>query len=351
MTLEAIKWGGRKLTILDQLLLPLKEEYIDVTSVEDGWVAINKMQVRGAPAIAIVGCLSLATELAHGRYSNASEVVSLVLQKLKYLVTARPTAVNMETAAKKLTSFTKNLKNEGKSAEEIVEEVIGWCEKLLEDDVTTNVKIGKLGAAAVLNHIAGGRKARLLTHCNTGSLATAGYGTALGVVRALQEAGRLEHVYCTETRPYNQGSRLTAFELVAEGLPGTLICDSAAAALMKEKGIDAVIVGADRVAGNWDTANKIGTYQLAVVAKHHGIPFFVCSPTTSIDQTLSGGADIPIEERSHKEITDVAGTRIAAPGIACWNPGFDITPADLITGGVVTETEVIVPPSATLSKA
>lgn len=351
MTLEAIKWRDRKLTILDQLLLPMKKEYIDVTCVEDGWGAINKMQVRGAPAIAIVGCLSLAAELARGKYSSASEVVSLVSQKLKYLVTARPTAVNMETAARQLTPFTENLKNEGKSAEEIVEGVISWCEKLLENDVATNVKIGKLGAAAVLNHIPSGRKARVLTHCNTGSLATASYGTALGVVRALQEAGRLEHVYCTETRPYNQGSRLTAFELVAESLPGTLICDSAAATLMREKGIDAVLVGADRVAANWDTANKIGTYQLAIVAKHHGVPFFVCSPTTTIDQSLSGGADIPIEERSHKEITDVAGTRIAAPGIACWNPAFDITPAELITGGVVTETEVVVPPSATLSKA
>lgn len=351
MSLEAIQWQGRKLRILDQLLLPGKKEYIDVTSVDQGWSVINKMQVRGAPAIGIVGCLSLAAELSNGTYSSGTEVAAVVTEKLRYLVTARPTAVNMETAAKKLTAFTETLKNEGKETQEVIEAVIRWCEELLEEDVQTNRKIGSLGSAAVLSHITDGRKVRVLTHCNTGSLATAGYGTALGVVRALHEAGRLEQVYCTETRPYNQGARLTAYELVADSLPGTLICDSAAAALMREKTIDAVLVGADRVAANCDTANKIGTYQLAVVAKHHGVPFFVCAPNTSVDKTLGGGADIPIEERPHREMTDVAGTRVAAPGIVCWNPAFDITPAELITGGVVTEKEVIVPPSASHTKA
>ncbi|KAG0726339.1 Methylthioribose-1-phosphate isomerase [Chionoecetes opilio] len=346
MMLEAIQWRERKLRILDQLLLPLNKEYIDVTCVNEGWKVINKMQVRGAPAIAIVGCLSLAAELSKGTYTSGPEVAGVVAEKLRHLVTARPTAVNMETARKELTAFTQSLEREGKGAEEIVEAVIGWCEDLLEEDVRTNRKIGSLGSAAVLSRLSGGAKARVLTHCNTGSLATAGYGTALGVVRALQEAGRLERVYCTETRPYNQGARLTAYELVCEGLPGTLICDSAAAALMREKGVDAVLVGADRVAANWDTANKIGTYQLAVVAKHHGVPFFVCAPTTSIDKTLGGGADIPIEERPERELTDVAGTRVAAVGIACWNPAFDITPAELITGGVITEAQVVVPASA-----
>nr|CAG4648721.1 EOG090X08IP [Polyphemus pediculus] len=182
-----------------------------------------------------------------------------------------------------------------------------------------------------------------MTHCNTGSLATSGYGTALGVIRSLHKTGHLEHVYCTETRPYNQGSRLTAFELVYEKMPATLICDNMVAALMKQFKINAVIVGADRVTANGDTANKIGTYQIALLAKAHNVLFYVAAPFSSIDFQLASGDLIPIEERPHHEMTHIGSTRTAAPGINCWNPGFDVTPAHLITGGIVTEKGVFKP--------
>nr|CAG4644900.1 EOG090X08IP [Leptodora kindtii] len=261
-TLQAIRYDNGKLDILDQLQLPQQCIYIDITSVEDAWRAIRQMKVRGAPAIAIVGCLSLAVEL-HNNHPNTK--------------------------------------------------------------------------TELLEHVSSRHKLRVLTHCNTGSLATAGYGTALGVIRKLQEKGLLEHVYCTETRPYNQGSRLTAFELVYEKIPATLICDSMAAAAMQRFSIDVVIVGADRVAANGDTANKIGTYQLAVVAQCHSVPFYVAAPSSSIDMNLESGEQICIEERDETEITHSVGVRIAADGIRCWNPAFDVTPARLITGGIVTE--------------
>ncbi|NXW26000.1 MTNA isomerase, partial [Circaetus pectoralis] len=215
-------------------------------------------------------------------------------------------------------------------------------EGLLEKDREDNRSIGAHGAQHILQRVPEGG-VTLLTHCNTGTLATAGYGTALGVVRALHEQGRLTRVFCTETRPYNQGSRLTAFELLHDRVPATLIADSAAAAAMRDRGVQAVVVGADRVAANGDTANKIGTYQLAVAARHHGIPFYVAAPTSSCDPALPGSADIPIEERPGRELTHFQGLCLAPPGIDVWNPAFDVTPHDLITGGIVTEWGVFAP--------
>lgn len=342
MALEAIRWNENKLEILDQLLLPMRSEYIAVKDVKAGWQVINKMQVRGAPAIAIVGCLSLAAELVSSPFKDLLELNNSISQKLDYLVTARPTAVNMKKAAYELSSLSKKLCESDMCVEEVKKIVIAWCVQMLTDDVDTNKKMGEYGSLAILEK-SGEKKVKLLTHCNTGSLATAGYGTALGVARSLHAKGKLDHAYCTETRPYNQGARLTAYELVYESMPSTLICDSMAAALMKSQTIDAVVVGADRITRNGDTANKIGTYQLAVVAKHHNVLFYVCAPTTSIDLSLASGNDIPIEERPEKEMTDIAGVRIAAPGILCWNPAFDVTPAELITGGIITELGVIKP--------
>ncbi|XP_042860004.1 methylthioribose-1-phosphate isomerase-like isoform X2 [Penaeus japonicus] len=300
--------------------------------------------VRGAPAIAIVGCLSLAAELAEAKstYNEKAQLHKDVSSKLEYLVSARPTAVNMKKAAEELSNVSKSLCEKSISLQDMVKSIISWCEKMLEDDVNTNKKIGKFGAEAIISSNEGNSSVQVITHCNTGSLATAGYGTALGVIRALHDMGHLNKAFCTETRPYNQGARLTAYELVYEKIPSVLICDSMGAALMNSQKIHAVVVGADRVTRNGDTANKIGTYQLAVCAKHHNIPFYVCAPTTSIDLSLAHGKDIPIEERPHKEMTDVAGTRIAAPGISCWNPAFDVTPAELITG-IVTELGVLKP--------
>ena len=207
---------------------------------------------------------------------------------------------------------------------------------MLQADVADNVAIGEHGADSIVSMSKATYGLRLLTICNTGALATAGHGTALGIVRTLYSRGALERCYALETRPYNQGSRLTAFELVSEGIPGTLLCDSMAASLLREAKIDAVVVGADRVAANGDTANKIGTYQLAVLAKEHGVPFYVAAPSTSIDLTTLSGRDIVVEQRPASELTTMAGVQIAPDGIDVWNPSFDVTPNALVTG-IVTE--------------
>ncbi|EDW16486.1 methylthioribose-1-phosphate isomerase [Drosophila mojavensis] len=349
MSLQSIKYQRGSLEILDQLLLPVVSKYLPVRGVEDGWKVINKMQVRGAPAIAIVGCLSLAVEIYPEEFSSKKSLRQEIEGKLNYLVSARPTAVNMKISADELITLANELtKDDAITVEEMKQRFLKATEAMLEKDIADNRAIGANGAKAILEHVAEATgvatagPVRVLTHCNTGSLATAGYGTALGVVRNLSELGKLEHVYCTETRPYNQGARLTAYELVHEKLPATLVLDSMVAALLRVKNVAAVVVGADRVAANGDTANKIGTYQIAVVAKHHGVPFYVAAPLTSIDLEIPSGDHIIIEVRPDREMTHVGEHRIAAPGINCWNPAFDVTPASLITG-IITEHGVFKP--------
>ncbi|KAF7995667.1 hypothetical protein HCN44_006774 [Aphidius gifuensis] len=343
MTLEAIKWENGKLEILDQILLPAITRYVPVRGVEDGWKVINKMQVRGAPAIAIVGCLSLAVELQNEKLQDKSSLRREIEGKLNYLVSARPTAVNIKIAAEELISLANKLsKDDSITISEMNKKFLEVIDLMLIKDISDNKAIGDYGANEILKKIPDDNLVRVVTHCNTGTLATAGYGTALGVVRSLHKKKRLEQVYCTETRPYNQGARLTAYELVHEKIPGTLICDDMVAALMKSRRISAVVVGADRVAANGDTANKIGTYQIAIVAKHHGVPFYIAAPQTSIDFSISSGEHIPIEERPDREMTHLNDQRIAAAGIQCWNPAFDVTPANLITG-IITEVGVYRP--------
>ncbi|XP_012584588.1 PREDICTED: methylthioribose-1-phosphate isomerase isoform X2 [Condylura cristata] len=328
MTLEAIRYSRGSLQILDQLLLPQQSRYEAVVSVRQAWEAIRAMKVRGAPAIALVGCLSLAVELQAGAGGpGLAALVAFVRDELNFLVTARPTAVNMARAARDLAdAAAQEAEQEGATVETVRERVIRCAEDMLEKDLRDNRRIGDLGARHLLDLVAPeGGKVTVLTHCNTGALATAGYGTAL------------------ETRPYNQGARLTAFELVYEQIPATLIADSMAAAAMAHRGVSAVVVGADRVVANGDTANKVGTYQLAILAKHHGIPFYVAAPSSSCDLHLDSGQEIVIEERPGQELTDVHGIRIAAPGIGVWNPAFDVTPRDLITGGIITELGVFTP--------
>ncbi|XP_038627510.1 methylthioribose-1-phosphate isomerase isoform X2 [Tachyglossus aculeatus] len=345
MSLEAIRYRRGSLHILDQLLLPQQSHYEPVASVRQGWEAIRAMKVRGAPAIAIVGCLSLAVELqAGGGGPGLQALVAFVHESLRYLVTARPTAVNMARAARELSDFTdREARRDGATEDGVRESVICWAENMLEKDIGDNRKIGDHGAQHILERAAPrGGKVTVLTHCNTGSLATAGYGTALGVIRSLHSLGRLDHVYCTETRPYNQGARLTAYELVYEKIPATLIADSMVSVAMAQRSVS-VVVGADRVVANGDTANKVGTYQLAIAAKHHGIPFYVAAPSTSCDPSLQSGREIVIEERPERELTDLNGVRIAAPGIGVWNPAFDVTPHELISGGIITEHGVFSP--------
>ncbi|XP_028172840.1 methylthioribose-1-phosphate isomerase [Ostrinia nubilalis] len=343
MSLESIRYRRGNLEILDQLLLPLQTRYVKVQGVEDGWKVINKMQVRGAPAIAIVGCLSLAVELLKEEIDDKKVMRQEIEGKLNYLVSARPTAVNIKLAADELINLANTLSaDENVSPSEFKDRFITSIESMLTKDIEDNKAIGKFGSEAILHRLEGDGQVRILTHCNTGSLATAGYGTALGVIRSLFESKRLEHVYCTETRPYNQGARLTAYELVHEKIPATLIVDSMVSALMHSRNITAVVVGADRVAANGDTANKIGTYQIAIVARHHEVPFYVAAPLSSIDMALTSGDRIKIEERPDREMTHIGEHRIAAPGINCWNPSFDVTPASLITG-IITEKGVFTP--------
>ena len=245
----------------------------------------------------------------------------------------------MADAANKIKKLSLILKAEIDTTEQYRLILIEKMRKMLDEDKAANKSIGNYGALDIIEKIKARNqeKVNILTHCNTGSLATAGYGTALGVIRRLHELNLLNHCYCTETRPYNQGSRLTAYELVYEKIPSTLICDDMVGLLLARKNISAIIVGADRVVANGDTANKIGTYQLAIMAEYHNVPFYVAVTTTSIDLTKRTGDEIVIEERSSEEITHVKGIRIAAEGIGCWNPSFDVTPARLITGGLITE--------------
>ena len=293
------------------------------------------LQVRGAPAIAIVGSLSLALQLKNSEFEDKDALQKFVDSSFQYLLTARPTAVNIATSAQRFSWLLQKASPDA-SVQAVKDTILTEMEGMLDEDVKTNKLIGKFGAGDIIKRL-NGKKAIVLTHCNTGSLATAGYGTALGIIRSLHAQDALGHVYCTETRPYNQGARLTAYELVYEGIPATLICDSMGSLLMKEKGINSVVVGADRVVSNGDTANKIGTYQLAIAAQYHKVPFYVAAPVTSIDFSLGCGDQIKIEERPSKEMFYMGGSRTAAEGIGCWNPAFDVTPAGLITGGIVTE--------------
>ncbi|KAJ5343509.1 Initiation factor 2B alpha/beta/delta [Penicillium brevicompactum] len=363
--LQAIKYSKGQLEILDQLQLPFIETFIPIRSTEDGWHAIKDMKVRGAPAIAIVAMLALASELTSAVESGkvdrpVEEMCQFISDKLAYLVTSRPTAVNLSDAARKLETLVLNrAKVPGSLGIEIADTFIQAAEAMLGDDLNDNQRIGHNGAEWIAKYAtkSGNSQVAVLTHCNTGSLATSGYGTALGVVRSLAAKNILRHAYCTETRPYNQGSRLTAFELVHDKIPATLITDSMAAALLADThvGVGAIVVGADRVAANGDTANKIGTYALAVLARHHGVKFLVAAPRTTIDLATKSGQDIIIEQRPASEVTSIKGPRagtggtdgvsietvhIAAPGINVWNPAFDITPSALIDG-IVTEIGVV----------
>ncbi|PIN12114.1 putative translation initiation factor related to eIF-2B alpha/beta/delta subunits (CIG2/IDI2) [Handroanthus impetiginosus] len=344
-SLQSICYNRGFLQLLDQRKLPLETSYLDIKDSKDGWVAIKDMVVRGAPAIAIAAALSLAVEVSNlGAFSGTpNDAASFLSDKLDYLVSSRPTAVNLSDAATKLKEIIHKAAATSSEAQTVFQAYIEAAEVMLEDEVASNKAIGCYGANFLQNQQTDHKKISVLTHCNTGSLATAGYGTALGVIRALHEKGVLERAYCTETRPFNQGSRLTAFELVHDNIPATLIADSAAAALMKAGQVNAVIVGADRVAANGDTANKIGTYSLALSAKHHGIPFYVAAPLTSVDLSLPSGQEIVIEERSPKELLYARGglgEQVAASGISVWNPAFDVTPASVISG-VITEKGVI----------
>lgn len=368
-SLQAIRYTRGSLQVLDQLRLPHEHHYDPVTTAEEGFDCIRSMRVRGAPAIAIVAALAHAVELQNGAgpSSSPADTISYIDSRLDYLYESRPTAVDLGNAIANLKKIVRGVDvaslDQDAARSVIVNAYIEAAEEIFRKDTETNLKIGSHGAEWLLEnapiHSAEGKVA-VLTHCNTGSLATSGHGTALGIVRSLHAQGALSHAFCTETRPYNQGSRLTAFELAFEKIPSTLITDSMAGALFATRKhsdyIAAVVVGADRVVRNGDTANKIGTYALAVLAQHHGIKFIVAAPTTSIDLHTDSGTGIKIEQRKPEELTQISGAVVGADGkvdtsqsvrvvtadqtIGVWNPAFDVTPAELIDA-VVTERGVV----------
>jgi methylthioribose-1-phosphate isomerase len=327
---KTMEWTGNSLRLLDQRKLPFIEEYVECKTHEEVAHAIKEMIVRGAPAIGVTAAFGYVLGFREYRSGDLKEWMKRVKEVLSR---TRPTAVNLFWALNRMEKvFLENLKNE--NLEEILEEE---ALKMAYEDIETNRAIGRNGAELIEDG------STILTHCNAGALATVDYGTALGVIRAAVEAGKRVRVFADETRPYLQGARLTAWELMKDGIEVYVITDNMAGWLMKRGMIDAVVVGADRIALNGDTANKIGTYSLAVLAKRNNVPFYVAAPISTIDPTIKSGDEIPIEERRAEEVTHCGGNRIAPEGVKVLNPAFDVTENSLITA-IITEKGVIKPP-------
>jgi methylthioribose-1-phosphate isomerase len=335
MPIKTIEWTEEKIKIIDQSKLPQKLEYAYCKDVETLRDAISSLKIRGAPAIGIAAAfgilLGIKDSLAQDYLSFQKEMEKII----DYLACSRPTAVNLFWSLKRMRSCAE--KNKDKQIKEIKTILEKEALQIMEEDKRGNRQIGKNGAHLIEDG------ETILTHCNAGALATADYGTALGIIYRAKEEGKKVKVYVDETRPLLQGARLTAWELLQEGIEAVLICDDMAGQVMQEGKIDKVLVGADRVAANGDVANKIGTYTLAVLAKENGIPFYVACPSSSIDLSLSSGKEIPIEQRDPSEIINGLGKRIAPQGIKTYNPAFDVTPARYIKG-IITEKEIHKPP-------
>ena len=321
--LRPVRYDDRRdeVRLLDQRLLPGEETWLALTSADEVAGAIRTLAVRGAPAIGVAAAYGLAVEARRGAAPDRLRAAAELLAR------ARPTAVNLEWAVRRMS----------RKIGEPAGAVLAEAHAIRDEDEAACRRIGALGAPLLPP------EARVLTHCNAGALATAAYGTALGIVRAAREAGRLEHVFADETRPFFQGARLTAWELQRDGIPVTILTDGMAGWLMVRGEISCVVVGADRIAGNGDVANKIGTYGLAVLARHHDIPFYVAAPWSTFDPSLATGAGIPIEERGSDEVVRIFGRLVAPEGVPARYPAFDVTPAGLVTA-IVTERGVLRPP-------
>jgi methylthioribose-1-phosphate isomerase len=335
--MEPLRFAESKLYLLDQRLLPARVEYVECDNWRCVAECISQMVVRGAPAIGAAAAFGMAlAALEHG-HEDLLGFTAALEEAARGLKGTRPTAVNLAWAVDRMLATAA--RPAGRLPRETANELTAEAERLASEDIETNRRIGRFGAELVPDGT------RILTHCNAGALATAGYGTALGVVRSAAAAGKQIHVFAGETRPYLQGARLTAWELVREHIPVTLLADNMAGFLMQQGKVDQVWVGADRIAASGDVANKIGTYSLAVLAAAHRLPFYVAAPFSTFDLTLHSGAQIPIEERCETELTHFAGVRVAPEGVACYNPSFDVTPAALVTA-IVTEFGVIHNPDA-----
>lgn len=330
MELKTIEWLDDKLRILDQSKLPWEQALANLASYQDVALAIKEMRIRGAPAIGVAAAYGIALGAQDIKTTDEADFRDQLNQVMQTLATTRPTAVNLFQAINRM----RKISAIGGNIPEIKEAFIAKAKQIHQEEIEATKRLSQLGAELIQDGFT------ILTHCNAGSLATAGYGTALGVIKAAKEQGKRVSVMVTETRPLLQGARLTTWELKQENIPVTLITDSMAGYFMHQNKIDCVIVGADRIAANGDVANKIGTYTLAVLAKENDIPFYVAAPTSTIDLSLPSGAEIPIEEREPDEVTHIQGIRIAPKGIDVANPAFDVTPHNYITT-IITERGII----------
>ncbi len=330
-TVSAVRWTDAGLRLLDQRRLPDEENYLQFNDAAAVATAIRDMVVRGAPAIGITAAYGVVLAASRHVLESPQAWQAGVLQDIQVLAAARPTAVNLVWALQRM---QRRLATAG---DEPVAALLDEARRIHAEDIAANRQMGEAGAALI------NKGSAVLTHCNAGALATGGYGTALGVIRSAWAAGKLRQVYADETRPWLQGARLTAWELLRDQIPVTLLSDSAASLLMQQQRVQWVIVGADRVAANGDVINKIGTYQLAVACRYHGVRMMVVAPLSTLDRDMPDGQQVTLEERSPDEVLQLAGRRIAAPGATAWNPVFDVTPAGLVDY-LVTEAGVVAAP-------
>lgn len=335
----AMRWRGHALELLDQRLLPTEEHWITSEGASGVAQCIRDMVVRGAPAIGISAAYGVALA---ARHAGGGDWKAEIRQAIRELAESRPTAVNLFWALQRM----EKVFHECHSLDEAVKRLAAEAQSIHEEDLEANFAM----ADHALRFMAPDKPVSVLTHCNTGALATGGYGTALGVIRRLHEEKLLQRVYADETRPWLQGSRLTAWELSRDGIPVTLNADGAAAAILASGEVKWIVVGADRITANGDVANKIGTYSLAVLARHHKVGFMVVAPSSTVDMSLATGRDIPIEERDGTEVREIRGIPLAPPGVQVFNPVFDVTPASLIDA-IVTEKGVIHNPNITGMRA
>ena len=343
--IKTVEWTKDGVRMLDQRVLPAQETYLMLRSYDEVAEAIRKMVIRGAPAIGVAAAMGIALGASQSVGTSVADLEDDLFYICDVMAKTRPTAVNLFWAIERMRATFQRAKATTNNVEEIKKILVAEALAIFEEDITANRAIGKFGGPLIPDG------ATVLTHCNAGALATAGdYGTALGVIRGARDAGKKVAVIADETRPFLQGLRLTAWELAKDEIPVTVITDNMAGHVMKSGKVDAVVVGADRIAANGDTANKIGTYMVAVLAREHNIPFYVAAPLTTLDLSLQSGDEIPIEERDEKEVTHIREYQLAPDGINVHNPAFDVTPNHLIAA-IITDKGVVRPPfTETLKK-
>src|SRR5215471_9536441 len=330
--------------MIDQRKLPAKEVYVRCKTAAEVARAIKTMVIRGAPAIGVAAAMGIALGMRNSKATGTQKFAAEFQKTCDLMAATRPTAVNLFWAIDRMKRTFASAVQAGESVDQIKDRLDQEAQAIHDEDVASCRAMGTFGASVVP------AEARILTHCNAGALATAGYGTALGVIRGAVEQGKRVAVFADETRPFLQGARLTAWELVRDGIQTTVITDNMAGALMRQGRVNFVVVGADRIAANGDIANKIGTYAVAVLAREHGIPFYVAAPLSTIDLSTPDGSRIPIEERAAKEVTHIGGSQVAPEGARIWNPGFDVTPHQYIAG-IITDRGIVRPPYTDSLKA